>query len=132
VGTWVLPRSLEPLTSRALWITSREAANLGIDLGQLDARPGETRLWVRTLCGWVSQISELGTSLLRRAPRAMDAVARTNDRQHFNQLYLVLVNSSGVLQGPPYRAVPHINGPVEHRTSPPWVPLINGDDWVDA
>jgi hypothetical protein len=48
-------RSLEPLTSRALWINSSAAANFGMDLGKLNARPGETRLGVRTLCGWVSQ-----------------------------------------------------------------------------
>jgi len=30
-----------------------------MDLGQLDAWAGEPRLWVRTLCGWVSQIAFL-------------------------------------------------------------------------
>src|SRR5258708_22728903 len=49
-----LPRSLEPLPSPALWINSSAAANLGMDLGQLNTRPGETRLGVPTLCGWVS------------------------------------------------------------------------------
>jgi hypothetical protein len=78
-------------------------------------------------------LNKFGSSLLRRAPRAMqEAVARTNDRQHFNQLDLVLVNPGGVLQGPPYHAVPHVHGPVEHRTPPAWVSLIAADDWVDA
>jgi hypothetical protein len=78
-------------------------------------------------------LNKFGTSLLGRAPGAMqDAAARTNDVRHFNQLDLALVNSGGVLQGHPYHAVPHIHGPVDHRTPPAWVPLIVDTDWVDA
>ncbi len=78
-------------------------------------------------------LNKFGTSLLRRAPRAMqDAAGRTNDVRHFNQLDLALVHENGVLQGQPYNAVPHIHGPVDHRTPPAWVPLIGDDEWVDA
>jgi hypothetical protein len=38
------------------------------------------------------------------------AANRAKDRRHVNQIDLVLVNPSGVLQGPPYHSVPHIPG----------------------
>lgn len=78
-------------------------------------------------------LNKFGTTLLRRAPRAMQfAAARTMGRRHFNQLDLVLVHQGAVLQGPPYFATPHLHGPVEHRTPPPWVSLIADDEWVDG
>jgi hypothetical protein len=78
-------------------------------------------------------LNKFGTSLLGRAPRAMqDAAARTNGVCHFNQLDLALVHENGVLQNRPYNAVPHVHGPVDHRTPPAWVPLIAEDEWVDA
>jgi hypothetical protein len=77
-------------------------------------------------------LSKFGGSLLRRAPGVMrDAVARSNDRQHFNQLDLILVHEGGVLQGHPYNATPHVHAqPVDHRATPAWVPLIADDEWV--
>jgi len=78
-------------------------------------------------------LNKFGSSLLRRAPRAMqDAAGRTNDVQHFNMLDLALVHPGGVLQGHPYYAMPHVHGPVEHRTPPAWVALIADSDWADA
>jgi hypothetical protein len=78
-------------------------------------------------------LNKFGTTLLRRAPRAMqDATARTNGMRHFNQLDLALVHPSGVLQGHPYYAAPHVHGPVGHRPPPAWLPLIADDEWADA
>jgi len=78
-------------------------------------------------------LSKFGTTLLRRAPRAMqDAAARTNGRQHFNGLDLALVHPGGVLQNHPYFAEPHLHGPVGHRPEPPWLPQIADSEWRDG
>jgi hypothetical protein len=78
-------------------------------------------------------LNKFGTTLLRRAPRAMqDAAARTNGVNHFNQLDLQLVHEGAVLQSHPYFGRPHLHGPVDHRMPPAWVPLIADDEWVDA
>jgi hypothetical protein len=78
-------------------------------------------------------LNKFGSTLLRRAPRAMqDAAARTNGVNHFNQLDLQLVHEGAVLQSHPYFGRPHLHGPVDHRMPPAWVPLIADDEWVDA
>ena len=90
-------------------------------------RPGRYRI-SNTLA-----LNKFGTTLLRRVPRAMqDAINRTNGMQHYNQLDLALVHEGAVLQSHPYYAVPHIHGPVDHRTPPAWVPLIADGEWVDG
>ena len=78
-------------------------------------------------------LHKFGTALLHRAPRAMQEVAtRTNNVTHYNQIDLALVHGNGVLQSHPYNAVPHLHGPVDHRTPPAWVPLIGEGEWVDG
>ena len=97
--------------------------------------PGESRPqrpWRHRIASTLA-LSKFGSSLLQRVPGAMqDAAARTNHRNHFNQLDLALVNPGGVLQSQPYFAKPHLHGPVEHRKPPAWLPLIGDNDWADA
>jgi hypothetical protein len=80
-------------------------------------------------------LNKFGTSLLRREPRDVRHARRRSAHQRtpaFQPVGFGPGQPGGVLQGPPYHALPHVHGPVGHRTPPAWVSLIAEDEWVDA